>query len=80
VKSCIWTCTATPRFVSGMNEDVLALIRQLCTRAGCIMEDTSVVALIWNDGLSIEARLAKLSAAADDIQAIIAAARTLTSA
>jgi hypothetical protein len=62
-----------------MNEDVLALIRQLCTRAGCIMEDTSVIALIWDDALSIEVRLEKLSAAANDIHTLVAAARVLVS-
>jgi hypothetical protein len=60
-----------------MNDDDIALIRQLCTRAGCIMEDTSVVALIWDDGLAINARLAKLSDAANDIHALVAAARAL---
>jgi hypothetical protein len=60
-----------------MDDDDIALIRQLCTRAGCIMEDTSVVALIWDDGLTLEARLAKLSDAANDIRTLVAAAKPL---
>lgn len=64
-------------FVLLMNDDDITLARQLCTRIGCMMEDTSIIALIWDDGLSIEARLAKLSAAGNDIQALVAAARTL---
>ena len=60
-----------------MDDDDIALIRQLSTRVGCIMEDTSVVALIWEDGLALEARVAKLSVAANDIHALVAAARAL---
>lgn len=66
-----------PGFVSVMDDDDIALIGQLFTRAGCIMEDTSVIALIWDDALTLEARLAKLSAAANDIHALVAAARAL---
>jgi hypothetical protein len=76
-KSCVWTCAATDGFVTVMNDDDIALIRQLCTRAGCIMEDTSVIALIRDDGLTLEARLAKLSAAANDIHALVAVARAI---
>ena len=53
------------------------LIRQLCTRAGCVMEDASVVALIWDDDLSLETRLQKLRKASVDIQALVAAATAL---
>lgn len=60
-----------------MDDDDIALIRQLCTRVGCIMEDNSVIALIWNDGLAIDARLAKISSAANDINALVAAAGAL---
>jgi hypothetical protein len=65
--------------VSSMDDDDIALIRQLCTRAGCIMEDSSVFALIWDDRLALDVRLAKLSAAANDIHALVAAARALIS-
>jgi hypothetical protein len=68
---------AFARRVSDMNENTI-LIRQLCTRAGCIMEDSSVIALIWDDDLSIQKRLAALTAAADDIAALIAAANVLS--
>jgi hypothetical protein len=60
-----------------MDDDDIALIRQICTRVGCIMEDSSVIALIWDDGLTLDARLAKLSVAANDIHALVAAARAL---
>jgi hypothetical protein len=76
-RSCVWTCAASHCFVSTMDDEDIALIRQLCTRVGCLMEDTSVVALIWDDGVAIDARLAKLSAAANDIHALVAAAQAL---
>ena len=53
------------------------LIRQLCTRVGCIMEDASVVALIWDDNLALETRLQKLRKASADIQALVSAATAL---
>ena len=77
IKSCVWTCAPPRRFVSVMDDDDIALIRQLCTRAACIMEDSSVIALIWDDGMSIDARLAKLSDAAKDIRTLVAAAKAL---
>ena len=57
-----------------MENDTADLVRQLCTRAGCIMEDASVTALIWSDGLSLEQRLQELCVAANNIQALITAA------
>ena len=51
--------------------------RELCTRLGCIMEDASVVALIWNDDLALEHRLQKLGKASADIHALLAAAAAL---
>lgn len=60
-----------------MDDDDIAMIRQLCTRAACIMEDSSVIALIWDDGMSIDARLAKLSDAAKDTRTLVAAAKAL---
>jgi hypothetical protein len=42
-----------------------------------MMEDSGVVALIWDDELSINQRLETLSTAADNIQAIVAAAKAL---
>jgi hypothetical protein len=60
-----------------MDDDDIALIRQLCTRAGCIMEGSSVVALISDDGLALDARRAQLSVAANDIHALVAATRAL---
>lgn len=62
--------------MTGMDNDT-KLIRQLCTRAGCIMEDASVVALVWEDNLTLEARLQRLRKAAADIQALVSAATAL---
>lgn len=43
----------------------------------CLMEDTSATALIWSDGLALEARIETLSIAAAQIEALVAAARAL---
>lgn len=51
-------------------------IRRLCTRVGAIMEDASVVALIWDDGLDPATRLDQLAEAAARITTLIAAAQT----
>ncbi len=60
-----------------MDNDDIALFRQLCMRVGCIMEENSVIALIWEEGLSTDARLTKLSTASNDIHTLVAAARAL---
>lgn len=62
-----------------MDDDTADLIRKLCTRAGMIMEDASVEALIMPviDASSIDAKLALLADAAYAISAIVAAARVL---
>lgn len=75
-QSCDWTCIPARGFVAGMDNEK-DLIRQLCTQAGCIMENASVVALIWDDDLALETRLRKLCKAAADIQMLIAAATAL---
>jgi hypothetical protein len=75
-KGCVWTCAMLRRLVSSMDDDDSQLIRQLCTRVGCIMEDTSVIALIWDDDITLDERLQQLSIAAADIQALVAAAKT----
>lgn len=58
-------------------DDDTKLIRQLCTQAGCIFEDASVVALIWDDDLTLQTRLEKLRKASADIQALVSAAIAL---
>ena len=58
-------------------DDIDDLVRQLCTKAGCLMEDASVVALIWDDGVLIDRRLDALSVAANDMAALIAAAQAV---
>jgi hypothetical protein len=58
-------------------DEKTALIRQLCAHVGCIMEDSSVIALIWTDELPVEERLATLSNAAKDIATLITAAEVL---
>jgi hypothetical protein len=60
-----------------MDTEGLDLIKRLCTQAGCIMEDASVLALMWDDEPTLEARLGALSSAADDIKVLVDAARVL---
>ena len=38
-------------------------LRRLCTEIGCIMEDASLAALVWDPGdrLGVQARIKKLS-------------------
>jgi hypothetical protein len=61
-----------------MDEDTLALVRQLCTRAGTLMEDASVTALVWNPReLSVGGRLEDLKDAIEQMRALIAAAQAL---
>ena len=61
-----------------MDHETLALIRQLCTRAGTVMEDASVVALIWNDdALRLHSRLEKLERSALQVSALISAAKAV---
>ena len=62
-----------------MDDDIVDLIRVLCTRAGMIMEDASVDALIMSPGNpdSINAKLERLADAALAISAIINAAQAL---
>ena len=62
-----------------MDDDIGDLIRALCTRAGMIMEDASVDALIMSPGNrdTINAKLERLADAALEISAIINAARAL---
>jgi hypothetical protein len=45
-QSWIWTSNLSLGVVSAMDEETEDLIAQLCTRAGIIMEDTSVRALM----------------------------------
>ena len=61
------------RGVVPMDNHTRDLIRQLCTRAGMIMEDASPIALASGS----EDRLPDLEAAAADILALIRAARAL---
>jgi hypothetical protein len=55
------------------------LVQQLCVEAGRLMEDTSVAAALAAPALPIEinARLARLRQAAEDIAALTAAAEVL---
>ena len=64
-----------------MDDDADDLIRKLCTRAGMIMEDASVDALLMPgaDPEAIGAKLERLGDAAHAISAIVAAARALQS-
>jgi hypothetical protein len=62
-----------------MDDKTEAHIRELCTRIGCVMEDVSVIALIWSkdDGLSIEARLQELHNAQLTIATLVDEAQSL---
>jgi hypothetical protein len=75
-KSCHWTSPAPHGFVRAMNDDT-KLVRQLCTRIGCLMEDASVVALVWDDDFSLKTRVQTLEKASANIQALVAAATAL---
>ena len=62
-----------------MNDDIRDLIRALCTRAGMIMEDASVDALMFPQAGpdTINAKLERLADAALAISEIVNAARAL---
>jgi hypothetical protein len=51
-ESCVWTCDTETGALRGMietyelDQDTRALVEQLCTRVGMLMEDASVQALI----------------------------------
>ena len=65
--------------MSAMDDSDTELIRHLLTRAGCIMEDTSTVALSWHTGLSVEQRLDALQTATRNIAALVDAAKAVSS-
>lgn len=62
-----------------MDEDVVDLVRHLCSRAGMIMEDVSVIALTTEVGDVTSSRkiTAQLRAAAERIGALAKAAEAL---
>ena len=74
-----WTVAQPWRVWVGMDDDIGDLIRALCTRAGMIMEDASVDALMMPqaDLGAMAAKLERLSNAARTISAIVDAARAL---
>lgn len=64
-----------------MDPETLALVRQLCTRVGTVMEDASVVALVWNkDELSVGSRLEQLERVVLQLSTLISAAKAIASA
>lgn len=62
-----------------MDEDVADLVRHLCSRAGMIMEDVSVIALTAEVGdvISLRKVTAQLRAAAERTGALATAAEAL---
>ena len=60
-----------------MDQDDIDLIKKLCTKIGCIMEDASAIALIWSDDIPVETRIEDLSIASTQINALAAAAQAL---
>jgi hypothetical protein len=63
-----------------MADDTRDIIRQLCTRVGCLMEDSSVIALMWSedDELSPNERIGTLRRAVRDMVALLDAAEAIT--
>jgi hypothetical protein len=63
-----------------MDDNTLDLIHQLCTRAGIIMEDVSVDALLAPEPSAgaLREKLVRVGSAADAISALIAAASALS--
>lgn len=74
-----WTVAPPWRVWVGMDDDIGDLSRALCTRAGMIMEDASVDALMMPRAGpdTINAKLERLDDAALEISATINAARAL---
>lgn len=71
---------ASLRLRGRMDDDTLKLIIQLCTRAGIVMENASVIALSvagLREDASLERELEKLGLAAEIIRTCILAASTL---
>jgi hypothetical protein len=62
-----------------MDDDAQEHIRALCTEIGSVIEDASVVALVWNesDGLSIKARVQRLQDAHAEIGRLLDQAKKL---
>ena len=60
-----------------MDQEDIDLIRQLCTKVGCLMEDASNAALIWSDGRPLATRVDELSIASAQIDGLLTAARAL---
>ena len=70
-----------PSLVHGMDEDTAELISRLCTRIGMIMEDASVVALIFGSVDEVDRTdvIARLEMNARRIDQLIGAVRALAS-
>ena len=48
-QSCIWTCLHHSPCVADMDKHAIEDVRAHFTVIGCIMEDASLVALVWDD-------------------------------
>jgi hypothetical protein len=79
-KSWIWTVAPTCGVRPRMDDDTLNLIHQLCTRAGMIMEDVSMDALLIPERSAgaVSEKLVRLGSAAEAIRALITAASALS--
>lgn len=60
-----------------MDEADIDLVKQLCTKIGCIMEDGSVLALHWSNDIPLKTRIDELSVASAQIAACVAAVQSL---
>ena len=81
-KSWIWTCRPERPCVANMDEKSDNDVRALFTQIGCILEDASVVALIWErtDAMTIEDRYQRLMLANRQISEALANIKSIIDA
>lgn len=70
-----------PSLRASMDDDTRNRIQKLCTEIGSIMEDASLVAVVWkeDDGLSIKMRVGRLIIAHSEIGKLLSEVHDLTS-
>jgi len=79
-QSWLWTVEASWRDWRLMENGKSELIQALCVRAGMIMEDASAEAVLWqaHEATAPQAKLLRLSAAAEAMATLIAVAQALS--
>lgn len=68
----VWTLAHIGASTAAMDDETLYVTRELCRRAGTLMEDASNTALVWSGGDNVQDRLANLALAARQIAALFA--------